>query len=67
ATSALDAEAESTLYKRLATTVHSAGGAMVSIAHRAAVGDHHRQRWTLVPETEGAPARYRLSTEGAPA
>ncbi|MGJ7495800.1 ABC transporter ATP-binding protein/permease [Variovorax sp. RT4R15] len=67
ATSALDAEAESTLYKRLAATVHSAGGAMVSIAHRAAVGDHHQQRWTLVPEAVGAPARYHLRTEGAPA
>ncbi|MDM0056044.1 ABC transporter ATP-binding protein/permease [Variovorax fucosicus] len=67
ATSALDAEAESTLYKRLAATVHSAGGAMVSIAHRAAVADHHQQRWTLVPEAEGAPARYRLRIEGAPA
>ena len=65
ATSALDAEAERTLYKRLAATVHSAGGAMVSIAHRAAVGDHHQQRWTLVPEAEGAPARYRLRIEGA--
>ena len=64
-TSALDAEAEGVLYKRLADTVHAAGGAMVSIAHRAAVGDFHNQRWTLVPQPEGAAsggARYRLNT-----
>jgi len=65
-TSALDAQAEGVLYKRLAVTVHAAGGAMVSIAHRAAVGDFHNQRWTLVPQAEGAGggARYRLSTSG---
>lgn len=67
ATSALDPEAEATLYQRLAATVQAAGGGMVSIAHRAAVGDHHRQRWTLVPEAEGAPARYRLSVAPASA
>jgi len=65
-TSALDAQAESVLYKRLAATVQAAGGAMVSIAHRAAVGDFHNQRWTLVPAPEGSAggggARYRLST-----
>jgi putative ATP-binding cassette transporter len=66
-TSALDAQAESVLYKRLAATVQAAGGAMVSIAHRAAVGDFHNQRWTLVPQPEGTQgttggARYRLDT-----
>jgi putative ATP-binding cassette transporter len=63
-TSALDAKAEGELYKRLSDTVHAAGGAMVSIAHRAAVGDFHNQRWTLVPQEEGAAggARYRLDT-----
>jgi len=64
-TSALDAEAEGVLYKRLSDRVKAAGGAMVSIAHRAAVGDFHNQRWTLVPQPEGAPAggaRYRLET-----
>lgn len=66
-TSALDAQAEGVLYKRLAATVQAAGGAMVSIAHRAAVGDFHNQRWTLVPQPEGAQgttggARYRLDT-----
>lgn len=66
-TSALDAHAESVLYKRLADTVKAAGGAMVSIAHRAAVGDFHNQRWTLVPQEEGKAggARYRLNTSGA--
>ncbi|SFO87940.1 putative ATP-binding cassette transporter [Variovorax sp. OK605] len=66
-TSALDAQAEGVLYKRLAATVQAAGGAMVSIAHRAAVGDFHNQRWTLVPQPEGTQgttggARYRLDT-----
>jgi len=69
-TSALDAEAEGVLYKRLSDRVKAAGGAMVSIAHRAAVGDFHNQRWTLVPQADGAPgggARYRLETSGSPA
>lgn len=69
-TSALDAHAEGVLYKRLSDTVRAAGGAMVSIAHRAAVGDFHNQRWTLVPQQEGAAggARYRLNTSaGQPA
>lgn len=58
------------LYKRLSDRVKAAGGAMVSIAHRAAVGDFHNQRWTLVPQAEGAAAgsaRYRLETLPAPA
>ncbi|KQU87091.1 ABC transporter ATP-binding protein [Variovorax sp. Root318D1] len=69
-TSALDAEAEGVLYKRLSDRVKAAGGAMVSIAHRAAVGDFHNQRWTLVPQPDGAPAggaRYRLETSASPA
>ncbi|MGJ7562368.1 ABC transporter ATP-binding protein/permease [Variovorax sp. GB1R11] len=62
-TSALDAHAEGVLYKRLSDTVQAAGGAMVSIAHRAAVGDFHNQRWTLEPQAEGSTgARYRLNT-----
>ncbi|MDM0045328.1 ABC transporter ATP-binding protein/permease [Variovorax dokdonensis] len=65
ATSALDAQAERTLYQRLAAQVHAAGGAMVSIAHRAAVGDHHQRRWTLTPEPEGAGARYRIVQSAA--
>jgi putative ATP-binding cassette transporter len=60
ATSALDVETEETLYKRLAAGVKAAGGAMVSIAHRASVGAFHDRRWTLVPESNGAAARYRV-------
>lgn len=60
ATSALDAQAEETLYKRLAEGVRAAGGAMVSIAHRASAATFHDKRWTLVPQPEGAGARYRL-------
>ena len=66
ATSALDAEAEAVLYQRLAATVQTAGGAMVSIAHRASVGLHHAERWTLVPAAEGAAARWQLSTSTSP-
>ncbi len=65
ATSALDAEAEHTLYKRLQALIQSAGGAIVSIAHRASVGAFHSQRWTLVPQPEGASARYRLELGAA--
>ena len=60
ATSALDAQAEDTVYSRLQALVQEAGGAMVSIAHRASVGAFHDERWTLVPQPEGAPARYRI-------
>ncbi|MEO7243325.1 MAG: ABC transporter ATP-binding protein/permease [Variovorax sp.] len=60
ATSALDAEAEATLYQRLSATVRAAGGAMVSIAHRASVGAHHERRWMLQSEPEGAEAQYRV-------
>ena len=66
-TSALDAQAEGVLYKRLSDMIHAAGGAMVSIAHRAAVGDFHNQRWTLVPQEEATAggARYRLNISAA--
>jgi len=62
ATSALDAEAERTLYQRLSAQVQQAGGAMVSIAHRAAVAEHHGKRWTLVPTGAQEGARFRLDT-----
>jgi vitamin B12/bleomycin/antimicrobial peptide transport system ATP-binding/permease protein len=65
ATSALDAQAERTLYQRLAAQVQAAGGAMVSIAHRTAVGEHHGKRWNLVAEPQGAAARYRVAASEA--
>lgn len=65
ATSALDAESERTLYQRLAAQVQAAGGAMVSIAHRASVGEHHAKRWTLAPLGGDAPARFRLAVSEA--
>ena len=65
ATSALDDATEASLYKRLATHIQSAGGAMVSIAHRASVGAFHDQRWVMVPEEGGARARYRLDASTA--
>lgn len=64
ATSALDAEAEEKLYQLLANRVQASGGAMVSIAHRASVGAFHSQRWTLVPQPDGAPARYQVRISG---
>jgi putative ATP-binding cassette transporter len=63
--SALDGPAEHTLYQRLSEMVRARNGAMVSIAHRAAVGEFHTQRWTLVPEAEGAAARYRVEVTPA--
>jgi putative ATP-binding cassette transporter len=63
ATSALDAETEEALYRRLAAGMKTAGGAMVSIAHRDSVGAFHDKRWTLAPEAGGAggvAARYRV-------
>jgi vitamin B12/bleomycin/antimicrobial peptide transport system ATP-binding/permease protein len=65
ATSALDAEAERTLYERLSAQVKAAGGAMVSIAHRSSVGEHHGKRWNLVAEPSGAAARYRVAASEA--
>jgi len=61
ATSALDAQSEHTLYQRLAAQTQAAGGALVSIAHRATVGEHHARRWTLVPQPHGAPAHFQLT------
>jgi putative ATP-binding cassette transporter len=60
ATSALDEAAEKTLYDRLKAQVVSAGGGMVSIAHRPSVAAFHNRVWTLVPTAAGAPARFEL-------
>ncbi|MDR6539165.1 ABC transporter ATP-binding protein/permease [Variovorax soli] len=60
ATSALDAPTEEKLYRKLVDGVRTAGGAMVSIAHRASAAAFHDKRWTLVPQPEGNGARYRL-------
>ena len=66
ATSALDEAAEKTLYDRLKAQVVSAGGGMVSIAHRPGVAAFHNRRWTLVPAKPGAPARYELHSGNVP-
>ena len=63
ATSALDEAAEKNLYNRLVAQVVSAGGGLVSIAHRPGVAAFHNRVWTLVPQAEGgSAARYRLKT-----
>ena len=60
ATSALDEAAEEKIYDRLVAQVRRAGGALVSIAHRPALGARHDKRWTLEKAPDGAPALYRL-------
>ncbi|MFD2376906.1 hypothetical protein ACFSTJ_04785 [Ottowia pentelensis] len=62
ATSALDPEAERTLYERLRALTEQAGGALLSIAHRASVAQFHRRRWQLVAQGDAAPARYRIES-----
>jgi len=59
ATSALDAQAEQSLYERLAAMVKRKGGALVSIGHRPALESFHDKRWELVPG--GANAAYRIT------
>ena len=59
-TSALDPQAEQTLYQRLIELVKRTGGGLVSIAHRPSVAEFHGHSWTLVPEPAGASARYRV-------
>jgi putative ATP-binding cassette transporter len=60
ATSALDADAEHTLYERLAAMVKRKQGALVSIAHRPALEAFHRHRWELRKLPEGDAAAYQL-------
>ncbi|WP_370654722.1 ABC transporter ATP-binding protein/permease [Rhodoferax sp.] len=60
ATSALDEASEASVYKRLLALVHSAQGAIISIAHRPTVAAFHTQRWELEKLPEGAPALYKL-------
>jgi vitamin B12/bleomycin/antimicrobial peptide transport system ATP-binding/permease protein len=55
ATSALDEAAEATLYERLRERVREQNGALVSIAHRPAVANHHARQWVLTPGGEGGP------------
>jgi vitamin B12/bleomycin/antimicrobial peptide transport system ATP-binding/permease protein len=60
ATSALDAQAEHTLYERLAALVKRNRGALVSIGHRPALEGFHQHAWELQPSPEGAAAAYQL-------
>ncbi len=70
ATSALDEAAEKTLYEKLVAQVGSAGGGLVSIAHRPSVAGFHTTLWELQKAPEGAPASalytLRQSTLAAP-
>ncbi len=50
ATSALDPQAEAALYQSLKTLTASAGGAIVSIAHRPSVAVWHERHWALVAD-----------------
>ena len=60
ATSALDAQAEHTLYERLAAMIKRKQGALVSIAHRPALEAFHQRRWDLRKLPEGDAAAYQL-------
>jgi putative ATP-binding cassette transporter len=60
ATAALDAEAEHTLYQRLADLVKRKGGGMVSIAHRPALEQFHRRRWELRRSPDGKGPAFQL-------
>ena len=60
ATSALDEAAEKTIYERLLTSVRSAGGSLVSIAHRPAVAAFHDRQWELQPRPPGASAGFEV-------
>ena len=66
ATSALDKTAEETLYQRLLAMVQSAGGAIVSIAHRPSVAAFHTQSWTLEPLPAGKAARFEMKVAALP-
>jgi len=59
-TSALDPQAEQTLYQRLSALVKRTGGGLISIAHRPTVAGFHGQTWSLIPKPEGATSRYRV-------
>lgn len=63
ATSALDEDAEATIYQRLTAMVKQAHGAIVSIAHRSTLKEHHARRWTLRPRRDGEAA---YAVEDAP-
>lgn len=60
ATSALDEASEEVIYKRLLALVDAGQGAIISIAHRPSVATFHSQRWTLIPQADGASAKYQL-------
>jgi putative ATP-binding cassette transporter len=60
ATSALDAQAEQTLYHRLAALVKRKQGGLVSIGHRPALEAFHKRSWELREEPLGAPTAFRL-------
>ena len=59
ATSALDPPTEQHLTERLRQLTESAGGALISIAHRPGLAALHRQTWTFAPEPEATAAQSR--------
>ena len=65
ATSALDEASETLVYQRLLALVHTAQGALISIAHRPSVAAFHDHRWVLTKAPEGAPALYTLEEKRA--
>ncbi|MDD4942209.1 MAG: ABC transporter ATP-binding protein/permease [Rhodoferax sp.] len=65
ATSALDEATEKIIYKQLLALVDQAQGTLISIAHKPTVAAFHTTQWVLVPQPEGAPARFALKTSVA--
>ncbi len=62
ATSALDIAAEQTLYERLSHMAESAGGALISIAHRPTLEVFHNHRWQMVEQDPSLEARFKLES-----
>jgi vitamin B12/bleomycin/antimicrobial peptide transport system ATP-binding/permease protein len=61
ATSALDEATQQTVYEQLRALAACRNGALVSIAHRPALGDFHDTVWTLQAQPAGSEARYTLT------
>ncbi|MBC7609412.1 MAG: ABC transporter ATP-binding protein/permease [Polaromonas sp.] len=66
ATSALDEAAEKSVYEKLQAHIKTAGGGMVSIAHRPNVAAFHTKQWTLEKLPDGSPALYSLQESRLP-
>jgi putative ATP-binding cassette transporter len=60
ATSALDEASEQSLYQKLLHMVQAQNGALVSVAHRPAVGQYHHSTWRFDAAPQGNAAAFVL-------